>query len=98
MRPGLVNAGDEEADPVRSLSVVLCVRLGTVTNLGYQAFDGDGARVGHLGREALLFHKVGEDTGVGGETGEGDAKVVIYADDFLLVRGEFFGVALGGGY
>ena len=66
MRPGLVHAGDEETDAIRSLAVVLRVCLGAVADLRNQAFDGDGARVGHLRCQALLFHEVGEDAGVGG--------------------------------
>jgi len=42
----------------------------------------------------LLFHEVGEDAGVGGEAREGDAVVGVDGDYFLLVGGEFFGVAL----
>jgi len=42
----------------------------------------------------LLLHVVGEDAGVGGETGEGEAVVGVEGDDLFLVRGEVFGVAL----
>jgi len=42
----------------------------------------------------LLLHEVGEDAGVGGEAGEGDAVVGVDGDDFALVGGEFFCVAL----
>ena len=87
MWPRIVNAGDQETDAIGSFTVVLRVCLGAVADLRYQAFDGDGARVGHFGCEALLFHKVGEDAGIGGEAGERDTEVVIYADDLLLVRG-----------
>ena len=45
----------------------------------------------------MLFHEVGEDAGVGGEAGEGDAEVGVYAEDFFLVGGEFFCVALDEG-
>jgi hypothetical protein len=44
----------------------------------------------------LLFHEVGEDAGVGGEAGEGEAEMLVDGDDFFLVRGEFFCVSLGG--
>ena len=36
----------------------------------------------------MLFHEVGEDAGVGGEAGEGDANVFVDGDDFLLVDGK----------
>jgi hypothetical protein len=42
----------------------------------------------------LLLHEVGEDAGVGGQAGEGDAVVGVDGDDFALVGGEFFCVAL----
>jgi hypothetical protein len=42
----------------------------------------------------LLLHEVGEDTGVRGETGEGDTKMGIYRDDLLLVGRQLFGVSL----
>jgi hypothetical protein len=41
-----------------------------------------------------LFHEVGEDAGVGGEAGEGEAEVFVDGDDFLLVGGELFCVSL----
>jgi len=45
--------------------------------------------------EALVLHEVGEDAGVGGEACDADADVLVDGEEFLLVRGEFFGVALG---
>lgn len=42
----------------------------------------------------MLFHEVGEDTGVGGEAGEGYAVVCVNGDHFALVGREFFCVAL----
>jgi len=42
----------------------------------------------------LLLHEVGEDAGVGGETGEGDTEVFVDDYDLFLVGGEFFCVAL----
>jgi hypothetical protein len=41
-----------------------------------------------------LFHEIGEYAGVRGEAGEGEAEMFVDGDDFLLVRGEFFGVTL----
>ena len=66
---------------------MLCVRLCAVADLGHDALDGDGAAVGHAGREGLGFHEVGEDAGVGGEAGEGEGEVGVYADEFFLVGG-----------
>lgn len=76
---------------------MLRVCLGAVTDLGDDALEGDRAAVGHFRGERLLLHEVEEDAGVGGEAGDGDAEVVVYADYFLLVGGEFFGVSLGFG-
>lgn len=45
-------------------------------------------------RETLLLHEVGEDTSVGCETGDGDADMFVDGKQFLLVRGQLFGVAL----
>jgi len=42
----------------------------------------------------LLLHEIGEDAGVGGEAGEGEPEVRVELDDFFLIGGEFFGVAL----
>lgn len=97
MWPCLVHARDEQSHAVGPFAVVLRVCLCAVADLDDQALDGDGPRVGHFGGQALLFHEVGEDAGVRGEAGKRDAQVVVYANYFLLVRGEFFGVALAGG-
>ena len=42
----------------------------------------------------MLFHEVGEDAGIGGETCKGYAVVCVDWDYFALVGGEFFCVAL----
>lgn len=97
MRPFGVDAGDQEADAVGPVAVVLGVCLGAVADARGDLADGDGARVGETVGEGLLLHAVGEDTGVGGEAREGDAQVRVYGDDLFLVGGEFFCVALGGG-
>lgn len=44
--------------------------------------------------EALLLHEVGEDAGVRGQAGDGDADVRVDGEEFLLVGGEFFGITL----
>lgn len=72
------------------MSIGLC----SVADGSYEAFERDGAAVGKAGREGLLFHEVGEDAGVGCEAGEGESEVFVDGDDFLLVGGEFFCVAL----
>jgi hypothetical protein len=97
MRTCLVYTSNEQADAVRTLAVVLRVSLGPVADGGYEALEGDGAAVGEARGQGLLFHEVGEDASVGGEAGEGEAEVFVDGDDFLLVGGEFFGVALGEG-
>lgn len=94
MWAGLVHACDEEPHAVRSFTIVLGIRLRAVADLGDNALEGDGSAVGHFRSEGLLLHEVEEDAGVGGETGDGNTEVVVYADDFLLVGGEFFGISL----
>ena len=94
MRTRLVNACNEEAYSVRAFAVVLGVGLGAVADGRDEAFERDGTAVGQARGEGLLLHEVGEDAGVGGEAGEGEAQVLVDGDDFLLVRGEFFCVAL----
>lgn len=44
--------------------------------------------------EALLLHEVGEHARVRGQAGDGDADVGVDGEEFLLVRGEFFGISL----
>ena len=94
MWTGLVDARDQEPDAVGPLAVVLRVGLRAVADGGDEAFEGDGAAVGQARGERLLFHEVGEDPGVGCEAGEGETKVLVDGDDFLLVGGELFCVAL----
>ena len=77
MRSTLIYPRDQQADAVRSLAVVLRVGLGAVADGGHEARDGDCAAVGQAAGEGLLFHEVGEDAGVGGEAGEGEAEVLI---------------------
>jgi hypothetical protein len=42
----------------------------------------------------LGFKEVREDPGVGCEACEGEAEMFVDGNDFLLVGGEFFGIAL----
>ena len=95
MRARFVHSGDQQPDAVRPLTVDLRACLRAVADLVDEALEGDWSRIGHFGGEGLLFHEIGEDAGVGGEAGKGDAEVGVYGEDFLLVGGEFFGVALG---
>lgn len=94
MRTCLIDTSDEEADTIRALAVVLGVCLGALADGGDDALEGDGAAVGEARGEGLLLHEVGEDASVGGQASEGDAEVFVDGDDFLLVGGEFFGIAL----
>ena len=94
MRSQLVDARDQQSHTIGAFAVVLRIGLGAVADHVDDALDGDGAAVGHLAGQGLLFHEVGEDAGVGGEAGEGHGEVVVDADDFLLVGGQFFGVSL----
>ena len=94
MRARLVDAGDQQADAVWPLAVVLRVGLRAVGDGVDGAGDGEGAPVGQARGEGLRFQEVGEHAGVGGEAREADADVGVDGDDLLLVGGEFFGVAL----
>lgn len=96
MRPLGVDAGDQEADAVGAVAVVLGVCLGAVADARGDLADGNGARVGQAMGEGLLLHAVGEHAGIGGETCQSHAQVGVYGDDLLLVGGEFFCVALVG--
>jgi hypothetical protein len=73
---------------------VLGIGLSSVTNRGDKAFERDGAAVGEAGGERLLLHEVGENTGIGGETGKGKTKMLVDSNNLFLVGGEFFCVAL----
>ena len=94
MRASGVHTRDQEAYTVGPLAVVLGVGLGAVADAGGDVGEEDGAAVGQARGEGLLLHEVGEDAGVGGEAGEGDAVVGVDGDDFALVGGEFFCVTL----
>ena len=94
MRTSFVDAGDKETHTVGPLAVVLGVGLCAVADTGDEAFEGDGAAVGEAGGERLLLHEVGEDAGVGGEACQRETEVLVDGDDFLLVGGELFCVAL----
>ena len=96
MWPRLVNTSYEKTHAVWTLPSHLRVPLRALGDLVHDAFQRDGAAVGHLRGEGLLLHEVGEDAGVGGEAGEGEPEVGVELDDFFLVGGEFFGVALEG--
>lgn len=85
MGPALVDAGDEEADAVGSLAVALGVGLGLLPNHVDEGADGHGAAVGEAVAETLLLHEVGEDAGVRGEAGDGDAGVFVDGEELLLV-------------
>jgi len=95
VRAGGVGAGDQEPDTVGAPAVVLRVGLRARPDLRHDVGEGDGAGEGQARGEGLLLHVVGEDAGVGGETGEGEAVVSVEGDDLFLVGGEVFGVALG---
>lgn len=94
MRSSRIHARDQQSDSVRALAVVLGVGLGAVADARGDVGEQDGAAVGQARGEGLLFHEVGEDAGVAGEAGEGDAVVGVDGDDFALVGGEFFCISL----
>ena len=94
--PRGVDAGDQEADAVRPLAVLLGVDLSAVADAGRDLGELHGAVVGEAGGERLLFHEVGEDAGVGGEAGERDAVVGVDFDDLFLIGRQFLGISLEG--
>lgn len=85
MRSSCVYACDQQTDTVGSAAVLLGVCLCAVGDAGGDVGEEDGAVVGQARGEGLLAHEVGEDAGVGGETGKGDAVVGVDGDDLLLV-------------
>ncbi len=97
MWASLIDTCYQQSHAVGPLTVVLGVGLCAVANGGDEALKGDGATISEAGGEGLLFHEVGEDAGVGGETSEGEAEVFVNGDDFLLVGGKLFCVALARG-
>ncbi len=94
MWASLVDTCYQQSHTIRSFAVVLGIGLCAVADGGDEAFKRDGAAVGEAGGKGLLFHEVGEDAGVGGEASEGEAKVFVNDDDFLLVGGKLFCVTL----
>ena len=94
MRACRIGAGDQETNTVRAAPVVLRVGLCARPDLRHDVGEGNGAGEGEARGEGLLLHVIGEDAGVGGETGEGEAVVRVEGDDLFLVRGEVFGIAL----
>lgn len=73
---------------------MLRVGLRAVADAVGDVGEQDGAGVGQARGERLLFHEVGEDAGVARQPRERDAVVRVDGDDFALVGGEFFCVAL----
>ena len=49
--------------------------LRAVTDLSDDPLNGDGTAIGHFRGERLAFHEIGEDAGIGGETGESETEV-----------------------
>lgn len=80
-----INTRDQETHTIRSLAVVLCVSLCAVADARCDFGEEDGPVVGEARGERLLFHEVGEHTGVGGETGQTQAIVSVDWDDLALV-------------
>ena len=94
MRSPGVHARDQQTDTVGSAAVLLGVCLGAICDARGNFGEEDRAVIGQARGEGLLAHEVGEDAGVGGKAGEGDAVVGVDWDDLLLVGGELFCVAL----
>lgn len=83
----LVDARHQESDAVGPLAQMLGVLLGLLAEEVDEVAEGHVAAVGQAVAEALLLHEVGEDAGVRGEAGDGDADVLVDGEEFLLVRG-----------
>ena len=75
MRTCIVDSRNQQANAVRPLAIMLCVGLCAVTDLVNNTVKRDRATVGHFRGQGLLFHEVGENTGIGGEAGDRDTKV-----------------------
>lgn len=85
VRSSCVDTGNQQAYTVRSAAVLLSVCLSAVCNARSDVGEKDGAIVCQARGEGLLAHEVGEDAGIRGETGEGDAVVGVDGNDLLLV-------------
>ena len=85
MGSSCVDTGNQQTHAVGSAAVLLGVGLGAVGDARGDVGEKNGAVVCEARGEGLLAHEVGEDTGIGGETGEGDAVVGVDGDDLLLV-------------
>ena len=94
MWPGLINARNQESDTVGPTPVVLSVDLSFVSDRVNDSVDRDGAVVEEAGGHGLLAHKVGEDSSIGGEAGEGNTEMCVDTDDLLLIGAELFRVSL----
>lgn len=94
MRSLCIDTGDQQSHTIWSSSVLLGVDLRPVGDAAGDLGEGNRAVVGQARGERLLLHEVGQDAGVGGETGEGDTEVGVYRDDLLLVRRELLCVSL----
>ena len=82
---GLVVAGDEEADAVRSADVGLGGALVAVGQVGHEPAGGHVGPVDVLVVEAFRAHPLGQSAGVGGEAGDADADVGVDLQYLLLV-------------
>ena len=94
MRAGVVHTCDEQPHTVRTLSIVLRVDLGFICDGVYDTSNGNRTLVEETGCHGLLAHKVGENTGIWGETGESYAQMLVNWDDLLLVGAQLFSVSL----
>jgi len=73
---------------------MLSVDLSFVGDRVNDSVDRNRAVVEEAGGHGLLAHKVGEDSSIGGEAGEGNTEMCVDADDLLLIGTEFFCVSL----
>lgn len=77
----------------RNLGFRKIVHLSLIGELNNKSADGKGRFVGVVVVDTFGSHVSGENTAVGGETGNGDADVVINLEDLLLV-GRELGIGL----
>jgi hypothetical protein len=81
----LVDSGNQQSHAVWPLAVDLGVDLSLLTNHIDERAEGHGAAVGQAVAETLLLHEVGQDTGIGCETGNGDTGMFVDGKELLLV-------------
>ena len=85
MGTSVVHASNEQAHPIRSLAILLCIGLRAVTDLVDYTFDRDRSAICHFGGESLLFHEIREDASIGRQTSQSYTKMLIDSYNLFLI-------------